>query len=1032
MNNIRKLFFYIYKVYFADHKCLTHESVIQNLFKNCFESYTMRQTRMAKRFYLLLLSILILNSGANAEKTQKLNKTFLYRQFDSKQGLLSNQISNIFQDSNGYLWVSNWHGISRFDGKTFKNFNDNDGLFANSCFDAIEYLPNHILIQHIKGISFLENQKITKTIAFPDTVKGTRIGKSICQQNTFFFFNCTSTVSEKKCHLFFDGSWHSIDQVFDQTVLTIIQPSAKLFYLVTTNKIYQFSGEKLVAIKNLKQNYRSYCIDDSGNCWGYSDFDSQFYLISDFEAQINEKPTGIFASNLFRQKQPDTFFVLPDQEGIVYFDDNYQLFLINQNRQYSLGRSFSLIRKLFIDQEKNLWVASEEGLFNFFRLDFERIKISFTDKSDMFWSIAHFGNNRIVAGRFGFGFIELKDSIWSPVKMNYTKDPSSEMETYSPFMGAITSAKDEAWFPVWRGLVKFTKEGQRESFPLTTTPEALYIDPKSPDTIFAAATNGLLIIEPNSHINFIGPSAGFAKIQNESIVRDKYNRFWLGSSVGPVQIFDGKKVLPTDQTPNIQKVISAQKDSKENLWFGTDDGLYYYDYTNFIQIEPELISNQIDLLIPYNDSIMIGIGYRKLVLINYRKKPFEIQVHDELELGVMQNSYMIDNQGYVWFSTMYDLIRFYPLKMFRHYSWQLPKPYISSVDFSSDNVHWNTYIPEIYPNYRNNNLRFNFSAMVFKNQEVLKYRYSLENFDLWSEPTSNREVFYTNLNPGKYRFMVQCSIDGKNWSEVSYSDSIVIQPAWHQLLWIRIILVLLLVVIVAGIIFKVNNEYNRRKIRHLTEQKKLNKLQLQLVRSKQIPHFSGNALSNIEHYIFQANLREANKYLSMFSRLLNFTLQDADKAARTLKTELELIKLYLELEVMRFDHAISYQIEIDEKVDQNILMPNMMLHTLVENAVKHGLRNKKGKGMIRISANNIGHLICLSVEDNGIGRKKAVLMETSGSGTGLKILNEQIDIYNQFNENKINIEINDLEDSTGEATGTRFSIYIPDNYSFSI
>jgi ligand-binding sensor domain-containing protein len=974
----------------------------------------------------LLVLISIALSGISVVNAEKLNKTFLYRHFDSAQGLSGNQTSHMMQDSKGYLWISHWKGFSRFDGNVFKNYRDTDGLLASSSFECIEFIPEHFLIQHIKGVSIFTPQKGIHTISFPDSIRGLRIGKGLYHNKRFWIFNCLSKTSGKICHLESNKQWYSVNELFSDTVLSVIPASKdQPAHIFTENKVYQLINDQITLKGNLKHKYRSFAVDQNGDCTGFAEADSQFYRISFQDSVVQVIPAGLFAPDLFGGKLPDTFIILPESEGIVYYNNRYELFRINREGIKPLGRNFSLIRKMMIDKEGNLWIATEEGIFNFFRLDFERIKLTFTDKSDMFWSIAAIDQNKIITGRFGFGFVELEDSVWKPVKMNYAIDQKTGMDPNSPLMGAL-SYKGEAWFPIWKGLVKFSKSGQEKKIALTTTPQQLYIDPESTDTIFAATTGGMMMISQNDNIRFIGQPAGFSGIQNESIVRDKFSRFWLGSSQGPLQIYDGKKVFAAQETSAPENVISSQKDSDGNLWFGTDKGLYYYDYNEFVRIKPEILTESIDLLVNYNDSILVGVGFKKLVLVNYLRKPFGIQIYDEHEMGVIQNTAMIDHHGDLWFSSMYDLIRFNPIRLINHYSIQVPEPFVSSVEYSHDNVHWFKNKPE----QRTNNLRFNYIALTYKNQDQLIYKYFLENFDTWSQPTMNREVYYTNLDPGNYRLGVQCSVDGQNWSTVTFSDYASIEAAWYQLFWVRAVLIILLLIFIFLFGLRINQSISQTKIRKLTEQKNLNQLQLQLVRSRQIPHFSGNALANIEHFIFQADLKQANKYLSMFSRLLNQTMQDADKPVRSLKKELELVVLYLELEKMRFDDSFEYELLIDPEIDQNIVIPNMLLQTWVENAVRHGLRNKQGKGMIWIKATQSDKALTLSVEDNGIGRIMADRLGTKGTGKGLQILNGQFEIYNQFNENKIEMVIDDLENKDGTAAGTRFGLSIPEAYVF--
>ncbi len=985
------------------------------------------------KFRLILVSFIFCVLWSSASLPQKLNKTFIFRHYDSQQGLSGNQISHVIQDSKGYLWVSTWKGFSRFDGVSFINYREGDGLFATASFEAIEFLPGHFLVQHIKGISFFIPQKGNYSVAFPDSVRGLRIGTGLYFNSKFWIFNAFSNNSRKICHLQFDEKWIPENVIFNDTVLKIVKaPKLNTAFILTGTKVYHIMHDEIVKLADLKQKYRSFSNDGNGSCWGFSDTESRFYKIVLTNDSVIEKPTNLFVSNLFSKKLPDTFIVLPDNDGIVYYDNNYELFKTDLTGTFSLGQSFSLIRKMMIDKEKNLWVATEEGLYNFFRLDFEQIKLTFTEKSDMIWSIGRFGRNRVVAGRFGFGFVELLDSVWKPVVMDYRKDPRSGMEPYSAYMGAISTSNGEAWFPVWNGLIKFDKSGNARKIPLQTTPEDLWVDPKSPDTIYAAATHGMLIIEPNEKITYLSKPAGFANGQNESIVRDKNNSFWLGSSQGQTQILTNGKVNESNSTSSLLNVISSQKDANENLWFGTDKGLYYYNYQEFTKISPEILTESIDLIVNYNDSLLVAAGFQKLALINYKKNPFEIRIYDELELGVVQNTSMIDEMGYLWFSGMYNLVRIQPIRLYNHFSNLIPQPFITSIESSDNNINWTLLKPDYKLLRGNNNLKIKFIALTFRSKKHLKYRYMLENFNAWSEPSGNNEAYFSNLNPGKYRFIVQCSFDGQNWSQSYFSDDIAIEALWFQKTWVRAVALIFVLFIISGITYLFNYNLNNRKIRKLTEQKKLNQLQLQLVRSKQIPHFSGNALANIEHYIFKADLKQANKYLTLFSRLLNQTLLDSDKGTRPLNKELELIKIYLDLEIMRFNDAFSYQIDVDDSVDQNALIPNMLLHTWVENALRHGLRHKNGHGMIRIEVKKRDNILCLSVEDNGIGRENAQKLKTRGTEKGLKILDDQIKIYNEFNDQKITIEVTDLKNADNEATGTRFMIFIPEKYSFSI
>jgi LytS/YehU family sensor histidine kinase len=111
----------------------------------------------------------------------------------------------------------------------------------------------------------------------------------------------------------------------------------------------------------------------------------------------------------------------------------------------------------------------------------------------------------------------------------------------------------------------------------------------------------------------------------------------------------------------------------------------------------------------------------------------------------------------------------------------------------------------------------------------------------------------------------------------------------------------------------------------------------------------------------------------------------------------------------------------------------MLLQTWVENAIKHGIRYKEGVGNILVKIENLeNNGIAIRVEDNGVGRAKAKEMGTTGNGQGLKILAEQVGIYNQLNSGKIILNTIDLVDEEGIVSGTRFEMTIPVSFNFDV
>ena len=117
-------------------------------------------------------------------------------------------------------------------------------------------------------------------------------------------------------------------------------------------------------------------------------------------------------------------------------------------------------------------------------------------------------------------------------------------------------------------------------------------------------------------------------------------------------------------------------------------------------------------------------------------------------------------------------------------------------------------------------------------------------------------------------------------------------------------------------------------------------------------------------------------------------------------------------------------------VDTGTQVPNMILHTYCENAVKHGLRNKPGNGHIDIEVSTCPDGIILAVTDDGVGREAAATFSTSSTKQGLSIMEQQIELYNQRNDKHIVQTVTDLRTPEGRACGTRFELFVPSHYNY--
>jgi sensor histidine kinase YesM len=133
---------------------------------------------------------------------------------------------------------------------------------------------------------------------------------------------------------------------------------------------------------------------------------------------------------------------------------------------------------------------------------------------------------------------------------------------------------------------------------------------------------------------------------------------------------------------------------------------------------------------------------------------------------------------------------------------------------------------------------------------------------------------------------------------------------------------------------------------------------------------------------------------------------------------------------MRFGDRFEFVIVIDKGVDTTTQLPAMTLHTYCDNAIRHGLINKKEKGELTVEIKNANDGVLIQITDNGIGRKRSAELGTHGNGQGIKLIQAQLDFYNQNNNHKITQTFTDMEDENGIALGTKVELFIPNAYVF--
>ena len=199
------------------------------------------------------------------------------------------------------------------------------------------------------------------------------------------------------------------------------------------------------------------------------------------------------------------------------------------------------------------------------------------------------------------------------------------------------------------------------------------------------------------------------------------------------------------------------------------------------------------------------------------------------------------------------------------------------------------------------------------------------------------------------------------------------------------------------------------------------------------PHFIFNSLNSINSFILENNKPNSSRYLTKFSRLIRMILQNSQSSFISLKSELESLELYLEMETMRFDNHFSYKIMVPPELNiSRLKVPPLIIQPYVENAVWHGLMHKEEKGELEIVVVQEGDWLYLKITDNGIGREQAARIAsksaTKHKSMGLLITADRIAMMKNGNGSESAVFINDLVNADASAAGTEVQIKIPVNY----
>lgn len=570
--------------------------------------------------------------------------------------------------------------------------------------------------------------------------------------------------------------------------------------------------------------------------------------------------------------------------------------------------------------------------------------------------------------------------------------------------------------------------------------------------------------EPGKPIYYVDSVKGIELINVLTIAEDRAGRIWFGRASQGLGVYDPK--LDTAVTWLIGDkggfgAISSEVDSRGNLWLGTKQGLAFLPAPHELDFLRQNANDHIELLHltdagtgmvtfmeEHQGYLCFGnnIGFGLLDLNSYYQNPKNPRMYffntvDYLPGGSSeQNAVLTDSKGYIWMGNDLGAIRMD----------------LSRLKFDTSAVRLDSLVFEyglgekiiaaegrLRPPRGQRNLSFYWTSRFGPNQNAshwLGYYLILASGDTLRQNNSllSPTASLGYVPPGDHRLEIMLF---KNNQITDHRTVRLIVPKNVEDTWWFWALISAFLVFAVSAILWLRYTKKRQQQRYELAAEKLKRekeaLQIQAITSSLNPHFLNNTL----HWV-QAKVRKDEVASSIIDKLAEniravFQKSRNREAFHSLLDEMEMVRNYLSIQHRRFNGRYRFNLPGEEEVMlyRHIMLPLMQILIHTENAVEHGLRNRKGSSFLRIALKDEGPYLKIVIEDDGIGYSNARKKNIGGTRQGERMLNSLHEIFNPRNVRKIISNIEDniyLDQDRREGYGTRISILIPKRFSYEL
>lgn len=278
-----------------------------------------------------------------------------------------------------------------------------------------------------------------------------------------------------------------------------------------------------------------------------------------------------------------------------------------------------------------------------------------------------------------------------------------------------------------------------------------------------------------------------------------------------------------------------------------------------------------------------------------------------------------------------------------------------------------------------------------------------------------------NQKPGKYS--IDLKVVDRFGQEKILPEAAVFEilPPWYQRIWFYGVCLLF----GTGVAY-VGYKY---RLRHFQKeydlQSKLQQLEMSALKAQMNPHFIFNCLNSIKGLVLIGESEKAVSYIGTFSKLVRSSLDSTEEKLLTLREELDIAENYLSLEQLRYGPKLTWSIRCqDESLLTAVKLPPFILQPLIENAIVHGIKYVDHDGFIHILVYSEKSNVHLKIIDNGSGLLLSKAREQNNEHTTRKHLGVSL-VKRRLKIIDATLSIYDHIDEDGKISGTISEIIIP-------